>query len=71
MRVCACLLNPRDQQGADPERVELCMKRFEEVYFVAEPGDALFFHALTLHSSRGNFSSERCDMSSPAFSSLP
>ena len=48
-----------DQQGADPERVELAVKRFEEVYFVAEPGDALFFHALTLHSSRGNFSSER------------
>ena len=39
--------------------MELAVKRFEEVYFVAEPGDALFFHALTLHSSRGNFSSER------------
>eukprot|EP01043_Picozoa_sp_COSAG02_P024597 COSAG02_NODE_1350_length_13120_cov_4.275555_7_plen_166_part_00 len=52
---CGC----RDQQGADPERVELALKRFEEVYFVAEPGDALFFSALTLHSSRGNFSSER------------
>ena len=48
-----------DQQGADPERVELCLGRFEEVYFVAEPGDALFFHALTLHSSRGNFSQDR------------
>ena len=63
--------------------MELALKRFEEVYFVAEPGDAsrhdiagiwvaffsrseryrcrqaLFFHALTLHSSRGNFSDER------------
>ena len=29
----------RDQQGADPERVELALKRFEEVYFVAEPGE--------------------------------
>ena len=37
-----------DQQGAEPERVELALKRFEEVYFVADPGDALFFHALTL-----------------------
>ena len=30
-----------DQQGADPERVELALKRFEEVFFVAEPGDAV------------------------------
>jgi hypothetical protein len=29
----------RDQQGADPERVEPALKRFEEVYFVAEPGE--------------------------------
>ena len=41
------------------ERVELAQQRFEEVYFEAEPGDALFFHALTLHSSRGNFSQDR------------
>ena len=29
------------------------------MYFEAEPGDLLLFHALTLHSSRGNFSVER------------
>ena len=31
-----------DFQGADPERVELAMERYETVFFEAEPGDALF-----------------------------
>jgi ectoine hydroxylase len=45
-----------EQTGADPERVEQAMKRFEMVYFEAEPGDVLFFHANTLHASAANTS---------------
>ena len=45
-----------EQTGADPERVEQAMKRFELVYFEAEPGDVLFFHGNTLHASAANTS---------------
>ena len=45
-----------EQTGADPERVAVAMKRFETVYFEAEPGDALFFHGNALHSSAPNTS---------------
>jgi len=45
-----------DQTGADPERVAEASKRLELVYFEAEPGDVLFFHANTLHSSAPNTS---------------
>jgi len=45
-----------EQTGADPERVNEAMKRFELVYFEAEPGDALFFHGNALHSSAPNTS---------------
>ena len=48
-----------DQQGADEERVELARQRHEEVYCEMGAGDCCFFHALTLHSSEGNFSSKR------------
>ncbi|MGH7214081.1 MAG: phytanoyl-CoA dioxygenase family protein, partial [Tepidisphaeraceae bacterium] len=44
------------QTGADPERVEHAMKKFEMVYFEADPGDALFFHGNTLHASAPNTS---------------
>ena len=44
------------QTGADPERVEQAKKRFEMVYFEADPGDVLFFHANTLHASAPNTS---------------
>jgi hypothetical protein len=44
------------QTGADPERVEQAMKRFESVYFEAQPGDVLFFHGNTLHASNANTS---------------
>ena len=37
--------------------MELALKRFEEVYFVAEPGDALFFHALLCVSAAASFAS--------------
>jgi hypothetical protein len=45
-----------DQVGADPERVEQARQRFEMVYFEANPGDVLFFHANTLHASAPNTS---------------
>ena len=45
------------QNGADPERVQVAMKRLELVYCEMEPGTALFFHANLLHCSGPN---ERC-----------
>jgi ectoine hydroxylase-related dioxygenase (phytanoyl-CoA dioxygenase family) len=44
------------QTGADPERVEAARKRMELVYCEMEPGDAVFFHGNTLHSSDPNLS---------------
>ena len=43
-----------DQTGADNERVEEAMKRFELVYVEARPGDAMFFHCNLLHRSNQN-----------------
>merc|ERR1719265_222182 len=48
-----------DQQGADPERVEQALSRYEVVHCEMEAGDAVFFHALTLHASEGNHSDHR------------
>ena len=44
------------QTGADPERVEAAMHRMERVYCEMAPGDAIFFHGNTLHSSDANLS---------------
>ena len=44
------------QTGADPERVEAAMQRLEHVYCEMNPGDAVFFHGNTLHSSDANLS---------------
>ena len=44
------------QTGADPERVEAAMQRMERVYCEMAPGDAIFFHGNTLHSSDANLS---------------
>ncbi len=44
------------QTGADPERVEAAMQRLERVYCEMAPGDAVFFHGNTLHSSDANLS---------------
>ena len=44
------------QTGADQERVEQAMKVLEHVYVEMDPGDALFFHGNTLHSSSQNTS---------------
>ena len=43
-----------DQAGADLERVKEAKKRLELVYVTMDPGDALFFHSNTLHSSAAN-----------------
>lgn len=43
-----------DQAGADLERVEEAKKRLELVHCEMKPGDALFFHANTLHCSAAN-----------------
>lgn len=44
------------QTGADVERVEQAMKVLDHVYCEMDPGDALFFHSNTLHSSSQNVS---------------
>jgi ectoine hydroxylase-related dioxygenase (phytanoyl-CoA dioxygenase family) len=44
------------QTGADPERIEAAMARFELVYCEMEPGTALFFHSNVLHCSSPNTS---------------
>lgn len=45
-----------DQAGADLERVEAAKQELELVHCEMEPGDALFFHANTLHCSAPNHS---------------
>ena len=44
------------QTGADPERVNAAMSKLEHVYCEMQPGDAIFFHGNTLHSSDANLS---------------
>ncbi|MGB0124894.1 MAG: phytanoyl-CoA dioxygenase family protein [Silvibacterium sp.] len=43
-----------EQAGADQARVDEILKRLELVYVIMEPGDAVFFHANTLHRSDKN-----------------
>ena len=43
-----------DQTGADMERVNVAIERFERVYVELEPGDAVIFHANLLHRSDQN-----------------
>jgi ectoine hydroxylase len=43
-----------DQAGADREHVAEAEKRLEKVHCEMEPGDAVFFHANTLHCSGPN-----------------
>ena len=42
------------QTGADPERVAAACARLELVPFEGRPGDVMFFHANTLHTSAPN-----------------
>ncbi len=46
------------QTGADAARVEEAMRRLEHVFCEMDPGDALFFHGNTLHSSSQNVSAQ-------------
>ena len=46
------------QTGADPERVEQALKRFERVYCELEPGSAILFHCNLLHRSDQNRSDD-------------
>ncbi|HZZ74047.1 MAG TPA: phytanoyl-CoA dioxygenase family protein [Pirellulales bacterium] len=43
-----------DQTGADLERVQIALTRFESVYCEMEPGSAIFFHSNLLHCSAQN-----------------
>lgn len=43
-----------DQTGADMERVDVALQRFELMYVELEPGDAVLFHANLLHRSDQN-----------------
>jgi ectoine hydroxylase-related dioxygenase (phytanoyl-CoA dioxygenase family) len=43
-----------DQTGADPERVEAALSRFELIPCELEPGSAIFFHSNLLHRSDQN-----------------
>ncbi len=47
-----------DQAGADMERVNEAMKRFELVHCTLEPGDVVFFHGNLLHASDRNNSDQ-------------
>jgi ectoine hydroxylase-related dioxygenase (phytanoyl-CoA dioxygenase family) len=47
-----------DQTGADLEKVNVALERFELVYAALEPGDAIFFHANLLHRSDQNRSDD-------------
>jgi ectoine hydroxylase-related dioxygenase (phytanoyl-CoA dioxygenase family) len=42
------------QSGTDPERLEVAMKTFENVYCELEIGDAILFHCNLLHGSAQN-----------------
>lgn len=42
------------QTGADPARVDAILERNAPVAFAAEPGDVMFFHCNTLHTSDPN-----------------
>ncbi len=45
-----------EQTGADPERVDAALKRFELVHCELEPGSAILFHCNLLHCSAPNTS---------------
>jgi ectoine hydroxylase len=50
------------QTGADPVRVAQLEQRLERVSFLATPGDVMFFHCNTLHTSSPNRSDTRRDL---------
>jgi ectoine hydroxylase len=50
------------QTGADPARVAHLEQRLDRVSFLAAPGDVMFFHCNTLHTSSPNGSETRRDL---------
>eukprot|EP00746_Dinoflagellata_sp_MGD_P122915 gnl/MRDRNA2_/MRDRNA2_57676_c0_seq1.p1 gnl/MRDRNA2_/MRDRNA2_57676_c0~~gnl/MRDRNA2_/MRDRNA2_57676_c0_seq1.p1 ORF type:complete len:333 (+),score=65.07 gnl/MRDRNA2_/MRDRNA2_57676_c0_seq1:77-1075(+) len=48
-----------EQQGADPERIDLARELYEDVPCELNSGDVVFFHSLTIHGSTGNVSDTR------------
>ena len=48
-----------EQVGADPSRVAHALEELERIHCELDPGDGLFFHCNTLHSSDQNRSPER------------
>lgn len=50
---------PGEQVGANAERIEQMLKRYERVYVELDPGDALFFHCNVMHRSDQNRSPDR------------
>lgn len=48
-----------EQQGGDPERIELALEQYEDVPCELESGDVVFFHSLCVHGSQGNLSDKR------------
>ncbi len=49
----------KGQVCADTERIQWAVEKHETVFCEMEPGDALFFHSNTLHSSSANKSDKR------------
>ncbi|MGB3508886.1 MAG: phytanoyl-CoA dioxygenase family protein [Microcoleaceae cyanobacterium] len=47
-------LNGKGAGGPEPERLAKILEKLPVVYCEMEPGDAVFFHANTLHGSDGN-----------------
>ncbi len=45
-----------EQTGADPERVQAALERFDHIYCEMPPGAGLYFHSNTLHASDPNLS---------------
>ena len=47
-----------DQAGADQERIDIALQRFDRIHVELEPGDALIFHCNLLHRSDQNLSTK-------------
>ncbi len=58
-RIENIMLPNTDTSGTDPERLKIILDRLEIVHCELEQGDAVFFHANTLHGSDANQTNER------------
>ncbi|MEC4983917.1 MAG: phytanoyl-CoA dioxygenase family protein [Oscillatoria sp. PMC 1068.18] len=50
-RIENVMLPNSNSNGTDPDRLKIVLERLEIVYCEMQPGDAVFFHANTLHGS--------------------